>query len=462
MKPRILMLLSIVLLLISIMGCNNDITTATISNTETTITSTITSASSTMTTTTTETTEPVTYSLTELQADYDQFVGYIQYNPQIFTDKVELADVIASQRELLYEGMTQLEFYRVLAVVNATIRCGHTNVRVPDSIVSEVFNSNTYSVDVRLIDNQLVVIEVIGTTDLEFGDVIISINGQNVSDLTLEMMRYLSADGEGLSLKTRVLSTYYFSYYNLFLGSNEALEIEYIDDTSGATNSELLLRNGPENPAYEEEPAFEAQYEADYAIMTLRTFYPYGVYSITSFYTFFDTFFNQIDTLGIDKIILDLRGNGGGDPRVASRLISYFASAPQPYFAESSPDYYSGLKSVVPLSEPHFDGTLLVLIDAFCFSTCGHFVALLSYHSIGTLIGEETNGGYICSDSSVEYRLRNTRITFRSSKTAWSVAVEGLPYGRGTSPDVDVAMTLEDYRLGIDRVLQTAIDQFMN
>jgi len=410
---------------------------------------------------TTNTTGPATYTLSALQADYDQFVSLIQFNPQIFTDKEELAEIILSQRELLFEGMTQLEFYRVLAVVNATIRCGHTNIQVPYSIISEIFYSNTYSVDVRLIDNQLVVIKVNGTTNLEFGDIIISINGQNVSDLTLEMMRYLSSDGEGFTFKTQLLSEFYFSYYNLFLGSNQTLEIEYIDYTLGTTHSELLYRNGPEYQGYEEEPAFEAQYGDDYAIMTLRTFYPYGVYSMTAFFNFFETFFNQVETLKITKIILDLRDNGGGDPRVASRLLSYLVSSPQPYFSSSTLDYYPGLKSAVPLSEPHYEGTLLVLIDAFCFSTCGHFAALLRYHSIGTFIGEETHGGFICTDGSVENQLRNTRINFQSSRISWAVAVEGLPFGRGTSPDIDVSITLEDYRLGVDPVLQTALDQFL-
>ncbi|PKL00880.1 MAG: hypothetical protein CVV56_03480 [Tenericutes bacterium HGW-Tenericutes-1] len=459
MKFRGIMMFLVIVLLIGIIGCTSITSTTTTSLTETsstTITTTTTMPS------TTETTISLTYSLSELQADFDQFIGYVRYNPQIFTDKEALENIITSQRELLYDGMSQLEFYRVLAIVNAAIRCGHSNIQVPDNIYLEVFGSNTYPVDVRLIDSKLVVIEVKGDTDLEIGDEITSIDGVSISNLTIEMMQYLTADGEGLSLKNRVLSENYFSYYNLFLGTSGPLEINYIEYSSETSKSEHMLRNTPGNSTYEDFVAYEAYYDTDYAIMTLRTFSPYGIYSITGFYNFFDTFFTEIESRGINKIILDLRGNGGGDPRVASRLFSYLEATPQPYFAESSPEFYTGLKSEIPLSEPHYDGDLYVLINAYCFSTCGHFVALLKYHNIGTLIGEETNGGFLCTDSSVGYRLKNSKINLRSSKVAWAVAVEGLPLGRGTSPDIEVVMSLEDYRLGIDRALQTALDQIAN
>ncbi len=406
-----------------------------------------------------ETMEPGHYRLTELQSDYDQFVRNLGSNPKVFTNEDELAAIIKSQRELLRNGMTQLEFYRILAVVISAVRCGHSSVRIPQSTMLEIFDSEmAYPVDVRLINQKLIVIGIEGEKEIEFGDEIISIDGRNVLDITSEMMRYLSADGDGLSLKTLTLSQSYFAYYQLFLGSTEALIIEYLDQTTGNLTITTLTRNCLNTHMWVEEEPFEASFEDDYAILSLRTFYPYGSYTLNDFYQFFSEFFQNIDNLGIEKVILDLRGNGGGDPRVASRLLSYLISNPVPYFARSSPDYYPGLKNPIPLSEPHFAGTLITLIDAQCFSTCGHFTALLKYHQVGIMIGEETGGGYICSDSSINYTLRYTQMEIRTSTTAWSVEVEGMTLGRGNIPDIEVQKSLEDYQNNVDRVLLTALN----
>ncbi|MCK7488555.1 MAG: hypothetical protein MZU97_25975 [Bacillus subtilis] len=58
--------------------------------------------------------------------------------------------------------------------------------------------------------------------------------------------------------------------------------------------------------------------------------------------------------------------------------------------------------------------------------------------------------------------LGHTMMRVRTSMVAWEVAVSGAPLGRGTLPDVAAAMTLDDYRLGVDRVMQTAVDLLHN
>lgn len=383
----------------------------------------------------------------------------MSYNPQIFTNRVELEEVIESQRELLADGMTSLEFFRVITVVMSAIRCGHSFVIIPSAIIGEVFDAESaYPIDVRLIEGKLYVVGIDGDTQLEFGDEIVSIDGISTQDVTADMMRYLSADGEGTAYKTIVFSQYYLYYYQLYLATEEAIDVEYIDDSTGASQSETLTRNCPNVHGWVQEEPFEATYEDDVAIMTLRTFYPEYPYTLTDFYLFFEEFFQTVASQGIHKMILDIRGNGGGDPRVASRLLSYLLPEPAPYFAPESPNYYTGLKDRVPLSEPHYDGRLATLADAFCFSTCGHFASLLQFHQVGVIIGEETGGGYTCSDTSRNFTLSNTMMQIRTSTTQWTVAVEDMTKGRGALPSIHAYMSLEDYRDEVDRVYLTGIE----
>ncbi|MCK7488556.1 MAG: S41 family peptidase [Bacillus subtilis] len=314
-------------------------------------------ATTTTTTTTSRALVSGEYRLSDLQADFDQMVMYLSFNPQIFTNQAELAAVIATQRALLVHGMTQLDLYRIMAVVVATVRCGHSMIQVPASAIEQFFdNSLAYPVVVRLIDGKLTVIEVEGETNLAVGDTIESIEGKNVSAVTQDMMRYLAADGEGTSMKTKVLSENYFSYYMLYLGNDDAIEIEYREDLTQTIHNETLERNCANTHGWVERPAYESAFMSDYAVLTIRTFQPYGSYTLDGFYGFFDGFFKEVDRLNIQRVVLDLRGNGGGDPRVASRLLAYLIASPQPYFAAQTSDYYPGLKNPVPLMQPHYDG----------------------------------------------------------------------------------------------------------
>jgi C-terminal processing protease CtpA/Prc len=468
MNRRFACILTVIGSIFALVGCAVSTTTTTTTgaveptsttNTTTVTTTTTTPTTTTTTTTTTEAMEPGHYRLSELQADFDQFVRYLSINPKIFTDPEEYATVVAEQRELLRHGMTQLEFYRILTVVAAAIRCGHTFVFVPQAAMQAIFDAPlAYPVDVRLMDDELVVVGIDGETGLAFGDVIVSIDGKSASEVVADMKRFLGADGEGTTYKNRVFSLYFFAYYQLYLGTTETIEVEYFDQTTEALQTETLSRNCPNTHGWVEQPLFETSFEEDRAVLTLRSFYPEGTVTLNDFYDCFAQFFQTVENLGIRKVILDVRGNGGGDPRVASRLLSYLTPSAVPYFSARSDNYYPGLKSPVPLSEPHYDGTLVTLVDAFCFSTCGHFTALLKYHRIGILIGEETNGGFVCTDSSMTLTLTWTQMRFNMSTIVWEVAVEGMTLGRGNIPDIESQMTLLDYRDGIDRVYQTALD----
>ncbi|HAQ56518.1 MAG TPA: hypothetical protein DCR44_03855 [Acholeplasmatales bacterium] len=460
-----LILLCMFALISAVVGCDAVTTTGTVATTVPTTIST-TSATSTSVSTTIPSTLPTstgtmavqTYSLVHVRSDFDQFVDTMVRNPKVFTDWEELADVITAQRALLHAGMTALEFYRVLAVAVAAYRCGHSVVRVPDTAYADIFDSAfTYPVDARLFAGKLMVVSVTGDSAMEVGDEIISIDGVAVAAITQSMMPFLPADGVGTSLRTSVLAESYFQYYLLFLADDDTLAIEYIDAQTASIDEEAMVRDTVNTSFWEPFPAVVTTFFEGYAVLKVQAFQPITNESIESINAAVDAFFTRVKTEGIGHVILDLRGNGGGDPRPASHLFSHLAAVAQPYFRADAPGYYPGLKSDVPLSTPHYDGEVYTLIDGRCFSTCGHFAALLQYQEIGTFIGTETGGSFVCSDGSVEYTLSRTHIEFRTSTMVWGVAVEGFTLGRGIEPDIPLEITFEDYVAGIDTVMAAAV-----
>ena len=171
-----------------------------------------------------------------------------------------------------------------------------------------------------------------------------------------------------------------------------------------------------------------------------------------------DSCFYLIKEYDISNLILDVRGNDGGDPFCSSILLSYLQKEPVPYFAE---DYgkYRVLSNPLPLPENHFTGNLYTLVDGSCGSTNGHFCALLKYHKIGKLIGTPTGATYKCNaGKETEFRLTNTQMIITVGRKTYSVAVSNM-LKSAIIPDIFVYETMESFLSNTDLFLETALEQ---
>jgi C-terminal processing protease CtpA/Prc len=199
----------------------------------------------------------------------------------------------------------------------------------------------------------------------------------------------------------------------------------------------------------------ELHEEEKVAILTVRTFIFYR--NEEEFTRFIDDAFRKIAESGTEYLIIDLRGNDGGNPFCSSHLLSYIEPYPIPYFAEPY-GKYSRLADPVPLTQNHFDGEVFVLIDGKCFSSTGHLCGLLKFHGIGTLVGSETGGTFTCNDDKKVMHLKNTRFNLRVARGSFRVAVDGMDKGRGVIPDHRVERTIEDVLEGEDAAMTFTLD----
>ena len=457
MKKHLILALSIILMTAAA-GCAAATTDLTATDVVTTATSAFTTTS-TVTATSPGTTAVPTYTLSQVRDDFDQLVSELSRNPKLFTDDLEFSRVMSEERALLHGGMTKLELYRTFSRVISALRCGHSGMVLPTNVFEDIYLAGyEYPVDALLFEGKLRVVAVNRDLSIEVGDEIVAIDGVSVQDTTAEMMRYLSADGEGTAMKTRILAESYFTNYLLYLADDDVLEIEYVDADTGIAMTLALERDLPIVDRNElPRPSVESEFHEGYAVLTVRSFYPNASETVASICAQFDAFFARVDDEGIRHVVIDLRGNGGGDPVPSSRLFSYLAAVSQPYFRADAPNYYPGLKSDVPLLEPHYDGAVYTLIDGLCFSTTGHFAALLKFQDIGTFIGTETGGSFVCTDNSANFTLSRTGMRFRMSRTVWGVAVEGFTLGRGIAPDIPLEITFDDYMADVDTVMAAAV-----
>ena len=151
-------------------------------------------------------------------------------------------------------------------------------------------------------------------------------------------------------------------------------------------------------------------------------------------------------------LILDLRGNGGGDPAEVSRLLGAFIhGAAYTYDCDvhgNCPATYTGTD--VPLL--HLP--LVVLTDRNCASACDAFSGAVKDLRLGTLVGTRTSG--IVAAPAAPYLLDDASLIILPARQELSARHE-LINGIGVAPDYYIPLTADDLSTGHDPDIAKAL-----
>ncbi|MBG0823017.1 peptidase [Planomonospora sp. ID91781] len=154
----------------------------------------------------------------------------------------------------------------------------------------------------------------------------------------------------------------------------------------------------------------------------------------------------------LSGVVLDLRGNGGGSPSEATRLVSAFARGKVTGYQCTADDRCESMRTddtVEPLGLP-----LVVLVDRGCASACEHFGSAVKDLRAGRLVGTRTAG--MISGPARSYLLaNNTLLAFPSKRHLGSrrQVIDRI----GVPPDHHVPLTAEDAAAGRDPALTKAL-----
>ena len=163
---------------------------------------------------------------------------------------------------------------------------------------------------------------------------------------------------------------------------------------------------------------------------------------------------------GVSSIIVDVRGNGGGTPEIATSVAQHFLDregVAEYIRFRSGPghdDFGSAFAvTVTPSGARRFTGRVALLTDRRAFSAAESFVLAMRVSPSVTVVGDTTGGA---SGRPLVRELPNGW-TYRLS-TWVAFTPSGQPYeGIGLPPDVPIQPRPGDWAHGIDRVLETAL-----
>lgn len=187
-----------------------------------------------------------------------------------------------------------------------------------------------------------------------------------------------------------------------------------------------------------------------------------------NYFNFLESAFSQLKKEKTETLIIDVRGNGGGNDHYGATLVSYIASDTFNYFAKIEVSQsYEGYGEIEEMdsnrymlshqdlaeqqpAKNRFAGKVYILADGGSFSTTADFVSIAKNIGAAAIVGQETGGGACgnTSGSNKTITLSNSGISVQIQMWGYTSAInKDLPCGHGVVPDykvVDLPFTDND------------------
>lgn len=459
-----------------------------------------------------------------------------------YISKEKLDFKFDSLQSLITDSLSSIEFYRMTAPVVSEVKCGHTRLvyqglklSVKENIANKKNGPAPLSQLQYKIENDRLFIATNKNKALNHftpGAEILSIDSIPTAQFLEKSKRLFSTDGYNQTFYNEVLNKSFAGYYYLAFAKRDSnllvlkdsagLCIEYLKTVKSDTAKSKLTTEERKKQQQEalakrkikrknrykgfdenKQPLLDFKIDSTLkstAILKVKSFsFPYN-----NFRKFFKESFQSLHDNKIENVILDLRGNGGGNLMSCNLLFRYLYNQPHqfttradmktrrfpsPKYIEKSAltkfrkfilfpilwldnqinikkdsiGYYSKLptqKFKNPMKN-HFNNNLTVLINGYSFSATSLISANLQSVNRGYFIGEETGGGFNqCSAGSIPYiNLPNTGLKLRLPLKEIKITKPRDIVGRGVFPNLEVIPTLNDVIKGKDVVMDKAMEK---
>ncbi|GAO42258.1 S41 family peptidase [Flavihumibacter petaseus] len=444
------------------------------------------------------------YAPAELQRDYTLFRNILEEShPSVtwYTSPDSMAWYFDWGYRQLADSLNERQFRAILTYVISKIRCGHTSTRFSKKYLHylDTANLNYFPLSIKILENDTVLLSnnlQRANQVLPRGTMLTSLNGIPINNFTDSLSKFIPNDGYNASYLRQALSNRgaFGAWIRLVEGFQPAYTLGYLDSTQQEKLLAFRLMEPPKKDSTKrnvipqikeklkrrerkEERLFAARsIQIDTglstAYMTVNTFN-----NGNQLHPFFRNSFHELNKLNIRHLVIDIRGNGGGNVNHSTFLTRLlidqkFKLADSLYAVSRKSKYgkyiqyrsFSGLfLSIIthrdkngryhfgyyerhkfkPRRKDHFDGNVYVLMGPNSFSAAVLFAQAMKGQSNVMLIGEETGGAAYGNTAWFipNVTLPETGVRFRLPKFRLVIDKNRPKDGRGVLPDLEVRTT---------------------
>ncbi len=403
------------------------------------------------------------FSAQKYKEDLDQLGNsLIKVHPNAlkFISKQDFWKSIDEKKALINDNTTYGEFAWYCSEIIANVHCSHTNMGSFDYEAAMLPLSLRFPLQTRWVNHQLFVVDPLNNKGkVKIKDEIVSINGVAVSEIVKNIFKHIPSQGYIETTKNHFFNMWNSAMIPYALGFPDAYEI-VVEGVEQA-----ILLNKAEKI---EEPFFD--YSTDFsgrnlslefiqndkiALLTVASFNYYRWNDFDVFKNFIDSSFNEINKKGAKNLIVDVRQNRGGSASSSIYLLQYLVDKPFTYFSNAQfagkTEKIEGEEEVFPFDN-RYKGKSYYMMDGIGNSTTGHFMSIVKYLNVGTIVGEELGSNQFCSAGMTTLRLSNTKLVYYvANNTHESLAIT-LPDETGILPDHVVNQNIDEFLNNIDAV----------
>jgi hypothetical protein len=448
------------------------------------------------------------YSVAQLQSDFAYLRRALEeVHPGLYwyTPKDSLDRAFARTAAALTHPMAEPEYWQLLQTLVGRVHCGHTRVQ-HSAAYKAWFRRQPYpylpfTVAVR--QNRLFVAENQSTApELRPGTELLAIDGHPTAEVLPRLRSLISADGYGTGFQDKELEMGFFdSYYWSFYEAKPTYPVLVRDSTGQQRLLTPLPRPAAPRPLAPMPPPLTAaqnrtrqldrlrsvRYPAELPATAILRIRGFSYDELEDYKAFHRQLFADLAKRRTKQLIIDLRGNAGGNQEISVDLLKYLlksdfvlnksALTPVlfPFFSQpdsTKADYFNpasvrrlpdGTLSFtnpdVGLQQPYrgryFQGRVVVLVDGGTFSAASNLTASLRAQRPITVIGQETGGAEAgCNGGTIsDLELPATHLVLQLPHFRILTACPSPQPGRGVRPDLEVVPTPQQVAAHTDAVL---------
>ena len=445
------------------------------------------------------------YAPVKLQSDYTLLRNILEAkHPSLYwyTPKDSMDYYFEQGYKSITDSMTELQFgWNILAPLLNKIHCGHTSFAMSKGWNKFIRNKKIPSLPlfIKTWNDTIIVTGNLNLKDsvLKRGTMITAINGIENKQMIHQMFNYLPQDGYENNINNLRLSTGFPFYHRNIYGLYKRYSVNYIDSLGKEKKTFISwynpggdsLKKGKDSlikipkehikrkrfsrrERLENQRNLKVDEKESIATISLYTF------SKAHLKSFFRRSFRTLDEQHISNLVLDIRGNGGGDIGNYVYLTRYirntsfkvadtsFAKAQSlaPYTKYIRSGFFTNLGMKLfthkkndqyhfgfwerhlfkPKQNNHFDGNVFVLTNGFTFSASSLFCGAVKGQENVHIIGENTGGGWYGNSGIFipEIILPNTKLKVRLPLFRIVQYDHVAMKGSGVLPDIRVEPTV--------------------